>query len=160
MDSQKQGGNDDSTCDGFVDGQELFKNVFHPKLGESLAFIGFARPQLGAMPPIAELQARWFGAVLDKEVALPSPAEMDLEIQSNSDQYASKVFAQRLRNTVDFAKYTADVAQRAGCYPDMGLRAMVTDFALWRAFWFGPVLPQSYRLNDGGERGVEAKRRI
>merc|ERR1711874_130699 len=43
---------------------QLYKRVFAPRCGASLAFIGFARPQIGAMPPIAELQGRWFAAVL------------------------------------------------------------------------------------------------
>lgn len=147
-------------CDGRLDGQELFKNVFHPKLGESFAFIGFARPQLGAMPPIAELQARWFGAVLDGEARLPSPEEMEAEMAADRVQYGSRIFASRLRSSVDFGRYTADVARRAGCFPDIGLRAFFSDFALWQAFWFGPVLPQAYRIADAGERGEEARARL
>jgi len=149
-----------SGADEMLDGQDLFKNVFHPSLGNSLAFIGFARPQLGAMPPIAELQARWFAAVLDGDVGLPSPDEMRQEMSVDRMRYAEKVFAGRLRSSVDFGKYTTDIAQRAGCYPDVGLRIFFTDFALWSAFWFGPVLPQAYRIDEGGHRGAEARRRL
>jgi dimethylaniline monooxygenase (N-oxide forming) len=146
--------------DSHLDGQELFKNVFHPKLGDSFAFIGFARPQLGAMPPLAELQARWFGAVLDSEAKLPTAEEMAAEMVADREQYGSRVFAHRLRSSVDFGRYTADVARRAGCFPDIGLRTFFSDFALWQAFWFGPVLPQAYRIDDAGERGAEARARL
>jgi len=142
---------------GRVDGQELYKNVFHPKLGDSLAFIGFARPQLGAMPPIAELQGRWLGAVLQGKATLPSSEEMTGEIAEDTEKYGAKIFSGRLRNTVDFVKYTADVAQRAGCYPDMGITKIFSDFDLWWAFWFGPAVPQSYRIADEGEKGSEAR---
>merc|ERR1712113_939847 len=104
------GGDSISVNDGYVDGPELFKNVFHPKLGKSLAFIGFARPQLGAMPPIAELQARWFSAVLDEKVELPSKDEMRREMDADQARYNEKIFAGRLRSSVDFGKYTTDIA--------------------------------------------------
>jgi len=143
-----------------LDGTEFFKNVFHPQFGDSLAFIGFARPQLGAMPPIAEIQARWFGAVLAGDATLPTKESMEVEIAADQIQYESKVFAERMRSTVDFGRYTADIARRAGCFPDVGFRTFFQDYELWRAFWFGPVLPQSYRLDDGGVRGSEARARL
>lgn len=146
-----------SASEGHVDGQELYKNVFHPTLGDTLAFIGFARPQLGAMPPIAELQGRWFGAVLRGEVQLPNAEKMAAEIVEDTAAYSAKIFSQRLRSTVDFVKYTSDIALRAGCYPDMGIAKMLTDFELWWAFWFGPAVPQSYRIADQGEKGSEAR---
>jgi hypothetical protein len=144
----------------WLDGQDLFKNVFHPSLGNSLAFIGFARPQLGAMPPIAELQSRWFGAVLDGESVLPNESDMQKEMLVDQGRYGEKIFAGRLRSSVDFGKYTAEIAQRAGCYPDVGFSTLFKDYALWRAFWLGPVIPQAYRVGDTGERGAEARRRL
>jgi dimethylaniline monooxygenase (N-oxide forming) len=58
-----------------LDGRDLYKNVFLP--GESaLAFIGFARPNVGALPPVAELQARWFAGVVAGKLHLPN-AELD-----------------------------------------------------------------------------------
>ena len=52
--------------------QERYLNTFSPILGASLAFIGFVRPAFGAIPPLAELQARWFALLLSGEVKLPS----------------------------------------------------------------------------------------
>lgn len=149
-----------SVEDAFLDGQELFKHVFHPGLDSSVAFIGFARPQLGAMPPIAELQARWFGAVLSGEVRLPSKEDMLAEMETDSSRYECKVFSERLRSSVDFAGYTTEVAKRAGCYPDMGVRTLIQEPLLWRAFWLGPVLPQVYRIGEAGQRGADARQRV
>merc|ERR1712228_853188 len=116
--------------------------------------------QLGAMPPIAELQARWFGAILCGNAELPMLEEMDVQIASDRQRYESKVYSERLRFTVDFVDYTSDVARLAGCYPSVGLMKLFTDFALWRAFWFGPVLPQAYRIDDGGARAAVARKRL
>jgi dimethylaniline monooxygenase (N-oxide forming) len=146
---------------GFFDGQTLYKHVFHPRLGDSLAFIGFARPQIGAMPPIAELQARWFGAVLSGESALPGSSAMEEEAVADRSKFeAEKIFSGRLRSSVDFAKYTSDVAQKAGCYPDVGFQLLFSDPLLWQAFWLGPVLPQSYRIADAGARGETARAKM
>mmetsp|Transcript_9517 Transcript_9517/g.13970 ORF Transcript_9517/g.13970 Transcript_9517/m.13970 type:complete len:124 (+) Transcript_9517:170-541(+) len=112
------------------------------------------------MPPLAELQARWLAAVLVGKAQLPTKTAMQAEIDADESRYNNKVFADRMRSTVDFGKYTADIARRAGCYPEMGLTRMMSDFPLWLAFWFGPVLPQSYRVDDDGKRGEDARWRV
>lgn len=144
----------------FMDGAGLYKNVFHPQLGGTVAFVGFARPQLGAMPPIAELQGRWFGAVLAGEATLPEPDAMATELARDAEVYDSKVFARRMRSSVNFAHYTTDIASRAGCLPAVGLSTLLSDPLLWQAFWLGPVLPQCYRLADAGAVGEEARARV
>ena len=37
-----------------------YLHTFAAQVGPSLAFVGFVRPGFGAIPPLAELQARWF----------------------------------------------------------------------------------------------------
>ncbi|CAF1583740.1 unnamed protein product, partial [Didymodactylos carnosus] len=37
----------------------LYKHCVHPLTGVELFFIGFVRPCFGAIPPLAEMQARW-----------------------------------------------------------------------------------------------------
>ena len=70
-----------------LDSRTLYKNVFIPE--ESI--IGFARPNIGAMPPIAEMQARWFAGVLAGRLQLPSNekmqkiSEMDAELYSHTN---------------------------------------------------------------------------
>lgn len=137
---------------------QLYKRVFSPTCGKSLGFIGFARPQIGAMPPIAELQARWFAAVLADEVALPDVASMEAAVVTDAAAYEAKIFSRRLRASVDFAKYTKELATLSGCYPDVGIREFFTSNLLWRAFWLGPVLPQAYRIGDPSEKGLAARR--
>lgn len=141
---------------GVLDPTGLYKRVFPPAL-QGIGFIGFARPQLGAMPPIAELQARWFAAVLAGDAQLPELEQMQAAISAESEAYNTKVFAGRLRASVNFGLYTAELAQHAGCYPDIGFSTFFSDNALWRAFWLGPCLPQAFRIGDASERGERAR---
>ena len=59
--------------------RRLFKHTFVPALGSRIAFAGFARPNVGAVPPVAEMQARWFARVISGEVVLPTAKSMAAE---------------------------------------------------------------------------------
>ncbi|CAF1526126.1 unnamed protein product, partial [Didymodactylos carnosus] len=49
----------------------LYKHCIHPDIGDELIWIGFARPSLGAVPPVIELQARWFALLCSNKCKLP-----------------------------------------------------------------------------------------
>jgi hypothetical protein len=57
-----------------------YLHTFVPEAGESLGLIGFLRPAFGAIPPLAELQARWFALVQSGERCLPSREQMSESI--------------------------------------------------------------------------------
>lgn len=75
---------DSSTIDLHTEGIDLYKHVFHSRI-PNCAFIGIIRV-LGAAFPCAEIQARWFSKVLSDEVSLPSPEQMQTEVQSKLAQ--------------------------------------------------------------------------
>ncbi len=58
-----------------------FLGTFNPAAGFSLGFIGFLRPAFGALPPLAELQARWFALVQSGRLPVPSETEMTQSIE-------------------------------------------------------------------------------
>lgn len=62
---------------------QLYKNVFSPALGPSLAFIGFVQPASGGVLTMSETQARWFGQICRGRVQLPQKhlMEMDMEME-------------------------------------------------------------------------------
>ncbi len=64
-----------------VAGAQRYLYTIVPAIGRSLGFIGFVRPGFGAIPPLAELQARWFALLLSGEVDLPTEAEMRTSIE-------------------------------------------------------------------------------
>src|SRR6185369_12700927 len=62
-------------------GADRFFHTFVPQVGADLALIGFLRPAFGAIPPLAELQARWFARLLSGEAELPPAPEMVASIE-------------------------------------------------------------------------------
>jgi hypothetical protein len=57
----------------------LYRSCFDPTHGETLAFIGFVRPPIGAIPPMSEMQAHWFAQLLSARVQLPAASAMEAE---------------------------------------------------------------------------------
>lgn len=132
-----------------LDGRTLYKNVFLP--GEStLAFIGFARPNIGAMPPIAEMQARWFAGVLAGKLELPDAEKMNMEVEMDAESYTMKrpLHSQRLTSLVDYHEYLDDIAGFVGCRPNMWL--LLTKPKVFFAVLFGPFASFQYRVHGYG----------
>lgn len=102
-----------------VDPTHLYKRCFHPTYREKLGFIGFVRPPLGAIPPMAEMQARWYAQLVSGALQLPTPAQMEVAIAQEAEHrrvYHRQV-AERLPYLVDFSTYMDDLADLIGCKP-------------------------------------------
>jgi hypothetical protein len=102
-----------------LDLARLYRNCFTSAYRETLAFLGFVRPPLGAIPPIAEMQARWLAQILSGHLRLPSKDQMDADTErqiSKRNIYFHKVF-NRLPHLVDFTTYMDDLAEQIGCKP-------------------------------------------
>ena len=79
---------------------DLFKFVFPPHLKHpTLAMVGFIQP-LGALMPIAEMQARWVARVFAKKCALPSKKEMMADIKLKRDRMTAR-YAESPRHTIE-----------------------------------------------------------
>src|SRR5919199_3175671 len=132
-----------------LDGRELYKNVFLP--GEStLAFIGFARPHVGAMPPMAEMQARWFARVLSGQVKLPDAEQMKSVAEADAQAYNQfrKFHAQRVTSLVDYFRYMNEIGAFVGCRPNL-LRLLLKP-KMFVAVLFGPLAAFQFRLHGYG----------
>jgi len=98
----------------------LYRKVVHPER-ENLYFIGLIQP-LGAIMPLAELQARWVADLLSGRAALPSKASMwQAIVQEQAALRRRYVHSTRHTIQVDFFPYKrqlqreiADSRQRAG----------------------------------------------
>lgn len=134
-----------------LDGRDLYKNVFLPG-DRSLGFIGFARPNVGALPPVAELQARWFAGVLAGKLHLPDEASMRVAIQADATQYnrTRANYAERLNSLVDYHVYTNQLARLIGCQPQ--LWRLLTKPKLLYLCLFGPYASYQYRLHGYGAK--------
>lgn len=124
-----------------------YLNTFNPEAGESLGFIGFLRPRFGAIPPLAELQARWFALVQSGGRKLPSQEKMSASI-NEWERYRAYVFRalrQPLDHLVDYALFCDELAAQVGCKPSRSdLRRESVSFRL--RFFAAPFVAAQYRL--------------
>ena len=124
-----------------------YLNTFNPEIGESLGFIGFLRPAFGAIPPMAEIQARWFALVQSGERKLPSREEMAESI-NEWQQFRRHIFraaAERLEHLVDFTVFCDELATQVGCKPGLeDLKKQSLPFRL--RFYSSLFVAAQYRL--------------
>lgn len=128
------------------DWRQLYKNIFHPDL-PNIGFVGFARPNIGAMPPVTELQARYFAGIASGRLSLPSPAQMQETIQADAQatRKLKPVVCDRVTGIVSFVPYMYDLAGLIGCRPvlkDLWTRPIV----LWSVL-FGTVASTHFRIS-------------
>jgi dimethylaniline monooxygenase (N-oxide forming) len=131
----------------------LYRRTFAPEFGDQLAFIGFVRPNFGAMPALADLQARWAALVVSGDLSLPSRPQMEAQIdhdrRSTLQQFGSTLT--KNRRTADFFMHAHTIAGEIGCRPD--LRAMFfSKPRLWWKFVAGPIIGASWRYKGPDAR--------
>jgi dimethylaniline monooxygenase (N-oxide forming) len=88
----------------------LFRRVVDPN-HPGLYFVGLIQP-LGAIMPLAEVQAEWIGDLVTGAGSLPSEAEMRAQISSYDEKLRRRFVASK-RHTmeVDFHSYKAEVVR-------------------------------------------------
>lgn len=136
---------------GFLDGADapdcpskLWHLMYSPEHRERLVFIGFARPAIGAIPPIAEIQARYAALVASGKRELPEPARMARELDERRSARAASFDEPRIVALVDWIPYMDHLADEIGCRPrlrDVLLRPRLA----WRLAT-GPMIVAQYRL--------------
>ncbi|EDO39370.1 predicted protein, partial [Nematostella vectensis] len=97
---------------------KLFKNVFSPQLGPSIAFIGFSQPASGGLLPMSEIQARWFSELCKGTVKLPD-AKIMQEIMKEEQQHFETRYHASARHTIqrDPIVYIDDISSYFGAKP-------------------------------------------
>ncbi|MEM7416647.1 MAG: NAD(P)-binding domain-containing protein [Gemmatimonadota bacterium] len=144
------------TCDP----RALYKHIFHPDLGDSLAWIGWARPGFGSQFPIMELQARYFALVATGQRTLPNTAERMRESKVDEAAYIDQFggTAKSIRSLVDYHRYMDGIAKLIGCRPPL-LRYLLTRPRTWVKIVYGPTQATQFRLTGPG-RKVELAHQI
>ena len=125
--------------------RELYRHVFHPKLGGRVAFIGWARPAEGGVPACSEMQSRYFALLLSGKKALPPTGQLeDITRKENALEEASFHVQPDLKTLVRYCDYMNGMADLIGC------QVRLSDFAMrpWLLFkvYFGSNVPVTYRL--------------
>ena len=141
--------------------RRLFKSTFHPCFGPRMAFAGFARPNLGAIPPIAELQARLFAQVVSGSVKLPSAQEMERVAAADDARILAQfpLDAPRVTALIDYLTLMDDLASLAGCAPPL-CRLALTDFPAFVQVMSGPISGPQFRLFGPGSDPVAARQAL
>lgn len=130
-----------------VAGAPRYLHTFNPEVGASLGFIGFLRPAFGAIPPLAELQARWFALLQSGQLELPSQEKMQESIDRWT-RFRAHIFRAvwgRLDYLVDHTPFCDELASRIGCKPTW--RAVRQEGRPFRLrFFAAPFVAAQYRL--------------
>jgi dimethylaniline monooxygenase (N-oxide forming) / hypotaurine monooxygenase len=98
---------------------ERYKFIFDND-DPTLAFIGFARPVVGSIPGIAEVQSIYVSKVFSKQIQLPRKDMRDKSIIRDKSVQKKKYAktSGRITGLVDFFDYTAQIAKCANIYPN------------------------------------------
>lgn len=124
----------------------LFKHQFihtlrHP---ETLCLVGLIQP-IGAILPIAELQARWFSLLMAGKLKMPSKERM-LQDMAEKDQMQARYYtSERHTVQVDWLDFMEDLATEIGVQPDIW-SYLTTDWKLFLALALGPAASYQFRL--------------
>jgi dimethylaniline monooxygenase (N-oxide forming) len=135
------------------DPRALYKHMFHPEFGGSLAFIGWARPGFGSQFPIMEMQSRLCASVFSGQRRLPASAEMEQVARADEAAFLEQFgnTARHLRSLVDYFHYMNDLAKIIGCYPPLW-RYLFTHPILWLHIVYGPAQATQFRLRGPGKK--------
>lgn len=137
----------------------LYKHCIHPDIGDEIFWVGFARPALGAIPPLMELQARWFALLLSNKLTLPSKSEMKQFIQKyvqHLEWQFTPYRVNRLTGLTDYLIYSDDLARTINVRPNF-TKIFFTEPKLWIKLMAGPLLNAHYRLTGPHAKPEQAK---
>ncbi|SPO48109.1 related to flavin-containing monooxygenase [Moesziomyces antarcticus] len=103
----------------------------------SVAFIGFVRPGVGAIPPIAEMQAQLWTLVLRGQIPPPlSTPHYYLLVKENA----------RIKYGVDYSSYVSTLARDMGTAPPLAQLWWTYGLKVTLIYCFGAAFPTFYRL--------------
>ncbi len=125
----------------------LYKKVFHPE-NPTLAFVGFARPIIGSIPSLSELQARWVGNVWSGAITLPCRARRDVALYLDTEhQERNFKDSSRLGVFVDQEVYATELAGYVNAHVHW-LKLLLSKPRAFFIVLLSPWTAFKYQLND------------
>lgn len=127
---------------------ERFKCIFDNE-DPSLAFIGFARPVVGSIPALAELQSIYVAKIFSNKLQLPDKNTRETIIQKDKlqqDKTYSKT-SKRIKGLVNFFVYSDEIAGLAGIRPHY-IKLLLKSPKKWLAAILAPYNNCQFLLND------------
>ena len=139
---------------------DLYKHCVHPNIGDELFFIGFARPCFGAIPPLSEMQARWYALLCSKKLSLPDKQTMIRQSKEYVQYLETRYTAYRTNRIVsltDHGVYLDELARAIGCRPPL-MKMFFTEPYIWLKCMCGPLINAQYRLCGPHQQPVQARK--
>lgn len=115
----------------------------------SLAFIGFARPVVGSIPSIAELQCMYVSKIFSGKLHLPEKSHRDKVIEkgkAHQKRYFGKT-SMRIQGLVHQPIYVDQLSTLAGVYPNY-LKLFFSSPKKWMLAMAAPYNNCLYHIND------------
>ena len=133
--------------------RNLYKHIFEPSLGDSIAWIGLARPAFGSQFPIMEMQARYCAHVFSGDITLPDAATRKAVSAADSKLFHAQFgpSAESIPSLVDYFKYMDGMAKIIGCAPPI-LKYFFLKPRLWMRLVYGPTQATQFRLAGRGAK--------
>lgn len=134
--------------------RDLYKHMINPEIGESLAFIGWARPAQGGVPACAEMQARYLALLYSGQLSLPEKVQLNKIVMAEK-HFEESFFSlmKELTSLVDYHQFMLSMARLIGCEPK--INPFFSPILAYR-HWFGSHLSNFYRLNGEGANRKES----
>ncbi|CAL8394455.1 unnamed protein product [Boreogadus saida] len=129
----------------------LYRHVFPPGMSRpTLAVVGFIHA-LGAINPLAEMQARWATCVFKDLIALPTQDAMLQSIEKDTaTMHQSFAVSERNPLQVAYLPYMDSLAEQIGVRPNI-LWLLLKDVRLGLQVLLGPCTPYQFRLSGPGQ---------
>jgi len=124
--------------------RRLYKHIFHPSIGKSMAWIGFVRPSTGGIPACAEMAARYFALLLAGQKELPG----NIATLTTKDHDLDTRFyrlSPDVKTLVGYKDWMDSMAELVGC--EVRLWRYLLRPKLFVRLCLGSVLPSQYRLH-------------
>lgn len=140
----------------FKNVKNLYKHAFHPELGKKVAFIGWARPAVGGVPPCSEMQSRYFALLCSGKRSLPDKAKLYQNI-AHDEKFEEERFrlSCNIPSLVHYTGYMDSMAKLIGCMPPKFL--LFRNPKVVAKIVFGSQISNQYRLTGPHSDPVIAK---
>ena len=124
----------------------------------SIAFIGLARPVVGSIVGISELQVRWAAKVFSGHIPLKSLEERRADVAKDTAHWNEyfKHSSRRIEGLVEGYTHVDDLAKQAGIYPNYW-ELLRTNPWHWYVAVFSPYNAATFRLKDPKHREQAVK---
>jgi len=124
--------------------RRLFRHIFHPAIGDSMAWIGFVRPSTGGIPACAEMAARYFALLVAGKRRLPRNIADVTQRDHQLDTHYFRL-SPNVKTLVGYKHWMDTMAADVGC--EVKLWRYVLQPKLFVHLCIGSLLPSQYRLS-------------